>query len=125
MARRKRTSSQTLEKARHVLAGLKQITPKPEFGPELTEVLFEAEVNGFTHDLEAFNSALADVDDQQNHLDDREQRLSDFTLRIQAAVKALHGPDSSEYEVIGGVRRSDRKRRAPKQKPSGTKPSGN
>ena len=125
MARRKRTSSQTLEKARHVLAGLKQITPKPEFGPELTEVLFEAEVNGFTHDLEAFNGALAEVDDQQNHLDDREQGLSDFTQRIQAAVKALHGPDSSEYEVIGGVRRSDRKRRARKPKPSGTKPSGN
>jgi hypothetical protein len=119
MARLKRTSSQTLEKARHILAGLKQITPKPEFGPELTEAQFEAEINGFTHDLEAFNSGLAEVDDQQNRLDDREQRLSDFSQRIQAAVKALYGPDSSEVEVIGGVRRSDRKRRTPKPKLSG------
>ena len=117
MARRKRTSSQTLEKARHILAGLKQITPTPEFGPELTEALFEAEINGFTHDLETFNGALAEVDDQQNRLDGREQRLSDFSQRIQAAVKALYGPDSSQFEVIGGVRRSDRKRRTRKSNP--------
>src|SRR6185436_8074063 len=117
MARRKRTSSETLEKARHILAGLKQITPRPEFGPELTEALFEAEINGFTHDLAAFNGGLADLDDQQNRLDDREQRLSDFCQRLQAAVKALYGPDSSQFEVIGGVRRSDRKRRTRKSNP--------
>jgi hypothetical protein len=70
--------------------------------------------NGFTNDLEAFNGGLAEVDDQQNRLDDREQRLSDFSQRIQAAVKALYGPDSSQFEVIGGVRRSDRKRRTRK-----------
>ena len=120
MARLKRTSSQTLEKARHILAGLKQITPTPEFGAELTEALFEAEINGYTHDLEAFNGGLADLDDQQNRLDDREQRLSDFTQRIQAAVKALYGPDSSQFEVIGGVRRSDRKRRTRKSNPPTT-----
>ena len=119
MARLKRTSSRTLEKARHILAGLKQITPKPEFGAELTEARFEAEIDGYTHDLEAFNGALAEVDDQQNRLGDREQRLNDFSQRIQAAVKALYGPDSSELEVIGGVRRSDRRRRTRKPKPSG------
>jgi hypothetical protein len=119
MARRKRTSSQILEKARHVLAGLKQITPRPEFGPELTESLFETEINGFSHDLEAFNGGLAEVDDQQNRLEDREQRLNDFTQRIQAAVKALYGPDSSQLEVIGGTRRSDRQRPGRKPKPSG------
>jgi len=120
MARRKRTSSQILEKARHVLAGLKQITPRPEFGPELNEGLFEAEINGFSHDLEAFNSGLAEVDDQQNRLDDREQRLNDFTQRIQAAVKALYGPDSSEFELVGGLRRSDRKKPVRKPKQSGS-----
>ena len=117
MARLKRTSSPTLEKARHILAGLKQITPKPEFGPELTETLFEGEINGFGNDLEAFNGGLAEIDDQQNRLDDRELKLSDFSQRIQAAVKALYGPDSSEFEVIGGVRRSDRKRRTRKPTP--------
>ena len=48
MARVKRTSTQVLEKARHILAGLKQITPKPDFGPAITEALFEAEVTGYS-----------------------------------------------------------------------------
>ena len=119
MGRRKRTSTHTLEQARHVLAGLKQITPKPDFGPTVTEALFEAEINGYSHDLDAFNGVLSEIDDQQNRLDDRKQRLHDFTQRIQAAVKAVYGPDSSEFEVVGGLRRSDRKRRMPKVKPSG------
>jgi len=118
MARRKRTSTQILEKARHILAGLKQITPKPDFGPTLTEAQFEAEVSGYSNDLDAFNSALAEVDDKSNRLDDRKQRLYDLNQRIQAAVKASYGPDSSEFELVGGLRRSDRKKPVRKPKPS-------
>ena len=119
MARRKRTSTLTLEKARHILAGLKQITPKPDFGPVVTEALFEAEVTGYSNDLDAYNSHLAEVDDRSNRLDDRRMRLRDFSQRIQAAVKAQYGPDSSEFELVGGLRRSDRKRPVRKLKLSG------
>ena len=119
MARRKRTSTETLEKARHILAGLKQITPKPDFGPTVTEALYEAEVNGYSNDLDAYNGVLAEVDDHSNRLDERRQRLHDFNQRIQAAVKALYGPDSSEFELVGGLRRSDRKKPVRKLKLSG------
>ena len=119
MARQKRTSTETLEKARHILAGLKQITPKPDFGPVVTEALFEAEVSGYSNDLDDYNSHLAEVDDKSNRLDDRRKRLRDFNQRIQAAVKALYGPDSSEFELVGGLRRSDRKRPVRKPKQSG------
>ena len=120
MARRKRTSTETLEKARHILAGLKQITPKPDFGPTVTEALYEAEVNGYSNDLDAYNGGLAEVDDESNRLDERRQRLHDFNQRIQAAVKALYGPDSSEFELVGGLRRSDRKKPFRKPKQSGS-----
>lgn|SRR5215831_5284174 len=110
MARRKRTSTDPLEKARQILAGLKQINPKPDFGAALTEAMFEAEVNGYSDDLAAFNGELAAIDDTSNRLDARKQKLHDFTLRIQAAVKAVYGPDSNEFELVGGLRRSDRKR---------------
>ena len=110
MARRKRTSTITLEKARQILAGMKQITPKPDFGPALTEAMYEAEVNGYSHDLDAYNGELAAADDTSNRLNERKQKLHDFNLRIQAAVKALYGPDSSEFELVGGLRRSDRKK---------------
>ena len=120
MSRRKRTSTTTLEKARQILAGLKQINPKPDFGPVLSEAIYEAEVKGYSLDLDAYNGELAAVDDTSNRLDERKRRLRDFNLRIQAAVKALYGPDSSEFELVGGLRRSDRKKPVRKPKTSGS-----
>ncbi len=112
MARQKRTSTSTLETARQILAGLKEINPKPDFGPSLTAEMYEAEVNGYSQDLDAYNGELAAVDATANRLDARKQKLHDLNLRIQAAVKGLYGPDSSEFELVGGLRRSDRKKPA-------------
>ena len=57
------------------------------------------------------------MDEKTNLFDSHEQDIVDFNLRILAAVKATYGPDSSEYEQVGGVRRSDRKRPARETKP--------
>jgi hypothetical protein len=40
--------------------------------------------------------------------------LSDYIVRVRLAVKGLFRPDSSEYEMLGGTRTSERKR--PKRK---------
>ena len=40
-----------------------------------------------------------------------------------AAVEAQFGPDSSEYEKVGGKRQSERKRRTSTKKPGGGTPS--
>ena len=119
MARLKR-SSVVLETARQKLAGLKQISPPPTFASDLTVVGFEAEINGYSDDQDKYNGALAALDEQTNDLDKREQRLADFNQRITSAVRGLYGPDSNEYEQVGGIRRSDRKRpvRTAKLKPA-------
>ena len=109
MARLKR-SSLVLETARQKLAGLKQISPAPTFGSDLTVEGFEAEIDGFNDDQDKYNGALAALDEQTNELDKREQRLSDFSQRITSAVRGVYGPDSNEFEQVGGVRRSDRKK---------------
>ena len=109
MARQRRKST-ILEIARQRLAGLKEITPKPDFGAVLTLEAYEAEVNTFRDFHDSYNGDLAALDDKTNELEDREQRLADFSQRILAAVKGLYGPDSSEFEQVGGLRRRDRKR---------------
>jgi hypothetical protein len=86
----------------------------------LSEAIYEAEVKGYSADLDAYNGELAAVDDTLNRLDDRKRRLRDFNLRIQAAVKATFGPDSSEFELVGGLRRSDRKKPARTRKAPAT-----
>src|SRR5438034_6998628 len=41
---------------------------------------------------------------------ERVRALREAITRIRAAVKGIHGDDSAEYEMVGGKRRSTRKR---------------
>src|SRR5215471_10879317 len=104
MARRKRTSK-ALDVLRQRLAGLKQITPKPDLGPALSVETLEAEINGFIADQDAYNGELALLDERTNRLDIREQNLADLSRRVLAAIKGQYGPDSNEVEQVGGTRR--------------------
>jgi hypothetical protein len=49
-----------------------------------------------------------------NSKGEQAETLSDFIVQVRLAVKAVCGSDSSEYEMIGGTRASDRKK--PKKK---------
>ena len=62
--------------------------------------------------------AVAQMDDSSNRFDEQEALMGDWNRRVLSAVEAQYGPDSSEYEVIGGTTKSER--RSPKHKP----PSG-
>ncbi|MEO1590464.1 MAG: hypothetical protein AAFU71_04125 [Cyanobacteria bacterium J06632_22] len=46
----------------------------------------------------------------KNRLADAEKTLSEYSERILLAVAVKYGKNSDEYERIGGVRTSDRKR---------------
>jgi hypothetical protein len=115
MARPKRKST-ILDTARQRLAGLKKI-PNTNFGPGLTKEAYETEINGYSEDQDDYNGDVGALDEKGNRLDAREQGVADLNQRILAAVKAQFGPDSNEYELVGGVRRSDRKK--PTRKPKG------
>lgn len=119
MARPKR-SSKILETARQRLAGLKKITPAPDFGKSLKQSDYEAEIAGYSDDQDSYNGDVAALDDKQNRLNTREQGLDDWNGRILSAVRAQYGPDSSEYEQVGGTRRSERKKPTRKTPTKGT-----
>ena len=110
MARLRRGKSRSLETARQRLAGLKQFTVKANFAPPLSEESYEAEIAGYLAEQDAYNGDVAALDDKSNRLDARDRRLADLNVRVLAAVKAQFGPDSSEFELVGGLRQSDRKR---------------
>src|SRR5215471_11546004 len=107
---RLRRNSPVLETAGRRLDGLKAIVPPPDMGKALTIEGYAAEVKEYSDTQDSYNLKLATMDDDTNHLDDLEERLSDLNQRVLAAIKAQYGPDSSEYELVGGVRRSDRKK---------------
>ena len=61
MARLKRTST-VLDAGRKRLSGLKGITPKANFGPNLTEAVYEAKIDSVSARLDDYNQKLAEID---------------------------------------------------------------
>jgi hypothetical protein len=106
MARLKRTSN-VLEVARQRLAGLKAINPAPNLGPNLTATIYEATIDSVDTRLNSYNQKLADIDQDQNDLQAAEAELNELNRRILSGGEAQYGPDSSEYEMLGGTRTSD------------------
>jgi hypothetical protein len=109
MARIKRGSA-VIETARQRLAGLKSITPKPDFGPALDVDQYGQEVESLSSNLDKYNDTLSLLDRLQNEFEEKEAALKEKNRRMLAATAAHYGPDSSEYETVGGTRTSDRKR---------------
>lgn len=116
MPRLKRGSA-VLETARNRLAGLKTITPLPNFGPALGLEQYEQEINAYGESLDKYNATLSLLDSLQNNLIEQEAGLREKNRRMLAAAGAHYGPDSSEYELAGGTRASERK--APARKKNG------
>jgi hypothetical protein len=117
MARLRRTST-VLDTARKRLAGLKAISPTPNLGPNLTDVIYEVKINSVSTRLDGYNQKLAEVDQILNEFQADESELNDLNRRILSAGEAHFGPDSSEYEMLGGTRKSERKK--PGKKNGGT-----
>jgi hypothetical protein len=114
MARLKR-KSKVLDAARQRLSGLKSITPLPNFGPNLQVADYEQKINDFSAKIDRYNQFLSTLDDLQNEIVADEKELRTMNSRMLSASEAHYGPDSSQYEQTGGIRRSERKKRPPKQ----------
>jgi hypothetical protein len=109
MARLKRKSS-VVETAKVRLAGLNAISPAPDFGPALTKVAYQTRVTSLETALAEYNGRLSALDEEQNRIDTMEEELNQWNKRILSAGEATYGTDSSEYEMLGGTRTSERQR---------------
>ena len=75
--------------------------------------------------IDALNAAVSQLDALNaektklvNTKDDQCKTLSDFIVKSRLAIKLAYGPDSSEYEMAGGTRSSERKKPVRKPKES-------
>jgi hypothetical protein len=69
-------------------------------------------------EAQTLDRQVADLDLERvaavNKRDDVFKYLRDATTRVRSMVRAVYGPDSSEYEEVGGTRASERKPRTRK-----------
>ena len=87
MARTKRTST-VLETVRQRLAGLKSITPAPDFGTALSLTGYETDINALSNKLDSYNEELSRLDQLQNELDTVEAGVREKNVRILSAAEA-------------------------------------
>jgi hypothetical protein len=115
MARKKKTVSKALDKARTRLSAIRSIDPKIDLGNGNTADAYEAEIDKAEDGLEAYNTQLSLVDEKFDEFKKLEKAASAFSQRMLNAVGTKYGYDSVEYEKAGGVPTSKRKRPTPKK----------
>lgn len=111
MSRQKRTY-RVLEKAEFRSAGLKAVDPSMDFGDarslqNLTQIVEQLRTR-----IDAYNTALSVIDSSKTEIDQLEKTLADLCDKMLTGVAFKYGKDSREYEMAGGVRKSDRIRRS-------------
>ncbi|MBD1917543.1 MULTISPECIES: hypothetical protein [Cyanophyceae] len=110
MARKKR-SSVALEKAQRRIAGMQSVTRAADFGNGYTMEAYDAHIQTMQEKLMAYNRMLSMVDGAYNDMLMAERKLMDFSDHMLSGFGVRYGKDSSEYEMAGGRRKSDRQKR--------------
>lgn len=103
------------EQAQSVFNAWNQIDATQTFG-ELTPAMLSAGITqavSYQSQMDALETQLTNV---RNLRDANNQTLWDNVKRVRNSVKGIYGDDSSEYEMVGGTRLSERK--PPKRKAS-------
>lgn len=111
MMSRKQRISRDLERAELRAAGMKAIDPALDLGDRFTLNDYVQTINQLRTRIDAHNSALAMISSSQTEIEALERTLNEMTERMLIGVAFKFGKDSREYEMAGGVRKSERVRR--------------
>jgi hypothetical protein len=110
MGRKKRKSNVLIEASKK-LSGLKAIDPNLDFGEGFTVKSYEESITATSTMLDDYNMRMASLDDLGNLLTQTEKELNSKNTRVMSLVSGRFGADSSQYELVGGTRISERKKR--------------
>lgn len=115
MARKKKVFSH-YQNAATRLSAMKSIDGKMELNNGLSVPMYEAAIDGFKAKLDLYNTTLSTVDTLLNDVIKTELELKDLSERMLLGVGSKYGKNSNEYEMAGGVKKSERKKPVRKKK---------
>lgn len=111
MPRQKRTSRR-LENTELRAAGLKAIDPDLDFGDSRSLSNLTAMIEQLRTKIDAYNTALSVIDSSRTEIALLEKAMGELSDQMLIGVAFRYGKDSREYEMAGGVRKSERIRRS-------------
>lgn len=107
--RRKRLSAK-LQRAEVRAASMDSIDQQLDLGNGQTLEMYWEAINGLRIKQQEYNTLLSKVDSLYSELLADERSLGEMSEHMLSGVKVKFGRDSYEYEMAGGVRRSERRR---------------
>ena len=116
MARKKLIRVPDLDKGITRLASVKSIDPVIDLGNGITAVNYETQINLLRTRLSKYNTALSAIDDLYNGCIDQIDVVRDWNDRVLTGVATKYGKNSSQYEMAGGVKKTERKKSSKKPK---------
>jgi hypothetical protein len=115
---RQKRKSAVLIQAEQRLLGMKNISPNLDLGGGCTTTAVENKVKEARDQLNAYHSLLANADAACNEFERIEKELALLSKKVLKGVAVIFNEDSDQYQMVGGTRPSDRKRRTRKPKTS-------
>ncbi len=111
MSRRKR-ASRVLENAELRSAGLKAIDLNLDLGDACNLKNLTQLIEQLRNQIDDHNTALTVVDSSKAKIEELEQSLGILSEKMLIGIAFKYGKDSHEYEMAGGVRKSERIRKS-------------
>ena len=108
---RPKQSSRILQKAQLRASGLQAIDPNIDFGNANSLQNMQQQMEQLRNKLNSHNTALAVINATKTDIAELEKSLSALCETMLMAVAVKYGKDSIQYEMAGGVRKSDRIRK--------------
>lgn len=117
MAKRKRKSAEIVDKAKIRLSAVQQIDTTLSrtvdyggSGRPLTQAEMTAKISECESKNSLYNQALEMADAALNSVIDAEEELEAMHSQVLKGAVAEFGRDASEVEMLGGTRKSERRR---------------
>ena len=109
---RQKSTSRILKKAELRTSGLKAIDPNMDFGDTRNLQNMTQLIELLRTKIDAYNTALVMIDSSKTEITELEKNLGELSEKMLIGVAFKYGKDSREYEMAGGVRKSERVRRS-------------
>ena len=110
MARKKLVRVVDLEKGITRLASVKSIDPELDLGNGINVPNYGEQVTLLADLVSRYNTTLSTLDDMYNEFAAQNLAVRDWNERILTGVATKYGKNSSQYEMAGGTKKSERKK---------------
>jgi hypothetical protein len=109
----KRRDSKVFSEGEVSVTEFESVDPAMDFGGDAKlSNLKDLLVKGKTLQT-TYNEALTKIDPMVNELNQTEKDIKKMKSRLKQGVGTRYGKDSSEYEMVGGTRTSEKKKSHP------------